>query len=64
MFTSNILLLPLLSSLFTGFGGNFMGRKGSVLISIICMLICCLDVGAVFYKTIFLNQQLQIPFIL
>ena len=57
MYFSTIVFLPLLSSLFSGFGGYFIGRKGSVLISCSSIAICFLLALIIFYKVVILNQQ-------
>lgn len=36
----NIIYLPLVSSLICGFGGRYIGSKGSAIISVFCMLNC------------------------
>ena len=46
----SIILLPLLSSLFAGFGGKVFGRKGSVVISVSSILVCWLIAITLFYK--------------
>ena len=46
----SIVMLPLLSSFFTGFFGRYVGRNGSVLISIFSMIIVCLISLFEFYK--------------
>lgn len=45
-----IVLLPLLGSLFSGFGGRYLGPKGAGKISTFCMLITLLLVFNIFYK--------------
>ena len=57
MYFSTIIFLPLFSSLFSGFGGYFIGRKGSVFISCISMLICFFLALIAFYEVITLNQE-------
>ena len=45
-----IVLLPLLGSIFSGFGGRFLGPKGSSRLSTICMLITLCLVFYIFFK--------------
>jgi hypothetical protein len=35
-----IVLIPLLGSLITGFGGYFLGRRGAILFAPACLFIC------------------------
>ena len=46
----SIILLPLLSSIFAGFGGKIFGRKGSTIITIGSMFICWIFAVILFYK--------------
>lgn len=62
MFLSNIILLPLLSSIFAGFGGNLIGRKGSIFVTNLCIFFCFLEVLITFYKVIFLDKQYYLTF--
>src|SRR3546814_87867 len=45
-----IVLLPLFGSLFSGFGGRFLGSKGSGILSTVCMCITLLLVFITFFK--------------
>lgn len=55
-----IIFLPLLGSLFSGFGGRFVGPKGAGLISTICMLITLGLCFFTFYKVGILGQSYSI----
>ena len=56
----SIILLPLLSSIFAGFGGKIFGRKGSVVISVSSIFICWIFSITLFYKI----NILHIPYYL
>jgi NADH-ubiquinone oxidoreductase chain 5 len=45
-----IVLLPLLGSFFSGFGGRFFGPKGASFLTIGCMLLCLSFSGFAFYE--------------
>lgn len=60
---STIIFLPLLSSIFSGFGGYFIGRKGSVWVSCVSIFVCFLLALVAFYKVAILNQEIYFTLI-
>lgn len=55
-----IVILPLLGSLFSGFGGRFLGPKGSGFVSTSCMVLTSLFVYTLFYKVGIKGESLSI----
>ena len=60
MFLLLLIFLPLVGFLFSGAFGKFIGKRGSVLVSIFCILFCFLFSIFTFYNVIFLNQPYYI----
>ena len=51
-----IILLPLMGSMIAGFGSFFIGRKGAVVITVVCMLLSNLLSYLAYYYVIFKSQ--------
>jgi NADH:ubiquinone oxidoreductase subunit 5 (subunit L)/multisubunit Na+/H+ antiporter MnhA subunit len=53
-----IVLLPLLGSIFAGFFGRYVGRKGSVFITLFCMFL--VTISAIYkFLTVALNNSIE-----
>jgi len=63
MFFSIIIFMPLLGSLFSGFGAHFIGRKGSIILSTTSVFISFLISINIFYKVIYLDNQYYLTLI-